>query len=56
MHPGLALVDEKFRFWVSTTNIKSHLHGRRFFLGDGFHFGNLLVHGDYTMYIQNDEV
>jgi hypothetical protein len=48
MYPGLALVDGKFRFRVSTTNVKSHLHGRRLFFGDGFNFGNLLVHGDYT--------
>jgi hypothetical protein len=48
MHPGLALVDGKFRVRVSTTNVKSHLHRRRLFFGDGFNFGNLLVHGDYT--------
>jgi hypothetical protein len=48
MHPGLALVDGKFRFRFSTTNVKSHLHGRWLFFGDGFNFDNLLVHGDYT--------
>jgi hypothetical protein len=48
MHPGLALVDKKIRFRVSTTNVKSHLHGHWLFLWDGFNFGNLLVHGDYT--------
>jgi hypothetical protein len=48
MQPGLALVDEKLRFWVSTTNIKSHLQGRRLFFEDGSNFGNLLVNGDYT--------
>jgi hypothetical protein len=42
------LVDGKFRLWVSTANIKFHLHGRWLFFGDGFDFGNLLVHGDYT--------
>jgi hypothetical protein len=47
MYPGLALVDEDFRFGVSSTNVKSHLHGRRLFFGDGFHFGTLLVYGDY---------
>jgi hypothetical protein len=48
MQPRLALIDGKFRFWVSTTNIKSHLHGCRLLFGDEFYFGNLLVHGDYT--------
>jgi hypothetical protein len=48
MHPGLALVDGKFRFWVSTTTVKSHLHGHQLFFGDGFNFDNLLIHGDYT--------
>jgi hypothetical protein len=48
MHPGLALVDGKFRFRVSTTNVKSHLYGRRLFFWDGFNFDNLLIHGDYT--------
>jgi hypothetical protein len=48
MHPELALVDGNFWFWVSATNVESHLHGRRLFFWDGFNFGNLLVHGDYT--------
>jgi hypothetical protein len=48
MHPRLALVDGDFRFRVSSTDVKSHLHGRRLFFGDGFNFGNLLVHEDYT--------
>jgi hypothetical protein len=48
MHLGLALVNGKFRFRISTTNIKSYFHGRWLFLADGFNFGNLLVHGDYT--------
>jgi hypothetical protein len=48
MHSGLALVDRDFRFRVSSTDVKSHLHGRWLFLGDGFHFDTLLVHGDYT--------
>jgi hypothetical protein len=48
MHPGLALVDGKIRFRVSTTNVKSHLHGHWLFFGDGFNFENLLVHEDYT--------
>jgi hypothetical protein len=48
MHPALALVDGKFRFRVSTTNVKSSLHERRLFFGDGFNFGNLLVPGDCT--------
>jgi hypothetical protein len=48
MHPGLALVDGMFRFRVSTTNVKSHLHGCWLFFGDGFDFDNLLVHRDYT--------
>jgi hypothetical protein len=48
MHPGLALVDGNFRFEVSSTDVKSHLHGRRLFFEDRFNFGNLLVHGDYT--------
>jgi hypothetical protein len=48
MYPGLVLVNGKFRFRVRTTNVKSHLHGCRLFFEDGFDFGNLLVHGDYT--------
>jgi hypothetical protein len=48
MQPGLALVDGDFGFEVSSTNFKSHLHERWLFFGDGFHFGTLLVHGDYT--------
>jgi hypothetical protein len=47
MHPGLALIDGNFWFWVSTTNIKTHLHGHRLSFGDEFDFGKLLVHGDY---------
>jgi hypothetical protein len=42
------LVDGKLRLWVNTTNVKPHFHGRRLFFGNGFGFGNLLVHGDYT--------
>jgi hypothetical protein len=48
MHPGLALVNGDFRFGVSSTNVESHLHGRWLSFGNGFHFGTLLVHGDYT--------
>jgi hypothetical protein len=48
MHPGLALIDGKFRFWVNTTNVKPHLHWRLLFFGNGFDHGSLLVHGDYT--------
>jgi hypothetical protein len=48
MHPGLALVDGKFRFRVSTTNVKSHLHERWLFFGNRFDFDNLLVYRDYT--------
>jgi hypothetical protein len=42
------LVDEKLGLWVSTANFKTYFHGRRLFFENGFNFGNLLVHGDYT--------
>jgi hypothetical protein len=48
MQPGLALVDGKIRFQVSSTNVESHLHGRWLFFGDGFHLGTLFIHEDYT--------
>jgi hypothetical protein len=48
MHPGLALIDRNFWFWVSFTNIESNLHWRLLFFRDWFDHVNLLVHGDYT--------
>jgi hypothetical protein len=42
------LVDGKLRLWISTADVKPYFHERRRFFGNGFGFGNLLVHGDYT--------
>jgi hypothetical protein len=42
------LVDGKLEFWISTADVKPHFHGLRLFFGNGFDFGNLLVHEDYT--------
>jgi hypothetical protein len=42
------LVDEKLGLWISTADVKPYFHGLQLFFGNGFDFGNLLVHGDYT--------
>jgi hypothetical protein len=42
------LVDGKLGLWISTTDVKPYFHGCRRFFRNGFGFGNLLVHGDYT--------
>jgi hypothetical protein len=42
------LVGGKLRFRIGTTDVKPYFHGRRRFFENGFGFGNLLFHGDYT--------
>jgi hypothetical protein len=42
------LVDGKLGLWISTADVKPQFHRRRLFFGNGFDFGNLLAHEDYT--------
>jgi hypothetical protein len=42
------LVGGKLGLRIITADVKPYFHRCRRFFGNGFGFGNLLVHGDYT--------
>jgi hypothetical protein len=42
------LVDGKLGLWISAADVKPYFHGLWLFFGNGFDFGNLLVHENYT--------